>query len=63
MVGLQDAEPAKDACVSADGTGSHRLVIASETGPFTDPDGFTWEAVPQSAGRPQPLPTTASGSN
>jgi uncharacterized glyoxalase superfamily protein PhnB len=34
---------AKDAGVPADGTGSHRLVIAGACGPFTDPDGFSWE--------------------
>ena len=37
---------AKDAGVSPEGTGSHRIVIGSNTGPFTDPDGFDWEAVP-----------------
>jgi hypothetical protein len=36
---------AKDAGVSPDGTGSHRLIIASDAGPFTDPDGFAWEAA------------------
>jgi predicted lactoylglutathione lyase len=36
---------AKDAGVSPDGTGSHRLVIGSDVGPFTDPDGFAWEAA------------------
>ncbi|ONM48207.1 glyoxalase [Nocardia donostiensis] len=36
---------AKDAGVSPDGTGSHRIVIGSATGPFTDPDGFVWEAT------------------
>ena len=35
---------AKDAGVSPDGSGSHRLVIGSDTGPLTDPDGFAWEA-------------------
>ncbi|MEU0093785.1 glyoxalase [Kribbella sp. NPDC006257] len=34
---------AKDAGVPADGTGSHRLVLTSDAGPFTDPDGFTWQ--------------------
>ena len=34
---------AKDAGVSADGTGSHRIVMCSDAGPFTDPDGFGWE--------------------
>jgi predicted lactoylglutathione lyase len=33
---------AKDAGVSPDGTGSHRLMIGSDAGPFTDPDGFAW---------------------
>jgi catechol 2,3-dioxygenase-like lactoylglutathione lyase family enzyme len=37
---------AKDAGVPADGTGSHRLTIGSDAGPFTDPDGFAWEAAP-----------------
>lgn len=36
---------AKDAGVSPDGTGSHRIVIGSDTAPFTDPDGFAWEAA------------------
>ncbi|AYY13930.1 glyoxalase [Actinobacteria bacterium YIM 96077] len=36
---------AKVAGVSADGTGSHRLAIGSDAGPFTDPDGFVWEAA------------------
>jgi predicted lactoylglutathione lyase len=36
---------AKDAGVSPDGTGSHRIIIGSAAGPFTDPDGFTWEAA------------------
>jgi hypothetical protein len=42
---------AKDAGVSKDGTGSHRIIIAGDAGPFTDPDGFAWEAaeVPASA--------------
>lgn len=34
---------AKVAGVSADGTGSQRLTIGSDAGPFTDPDGFAWE--------------------
>jgi hypothetical protein len=37
---------AKDAGVCPEGTGSHRILIGSNTGPFTDPDGFDWEAVP-----------------
>jgi hypothetical protein len=36
---------AKTAGVSPDGTGSHRIAINSAAGPFTDPDGFTWETV------------------
>jgi predicted lactoylglutathione lyase len=36
---------AKDAGVPPDGTGSHRIVIGADTGPFTDPDGFAWEAT------------------
>jgi uncharacterized glyoxalase superfamily protein PhnB len=36
---------AKDAGVSPDGTGSHRLTVGSDAGPFTDPDGFAWEAA------------------
>lgn len=36
---------AKDAGVAPDGTGSHRLAIGSDAGPFTDPDGFAWEAA------------------
>lgn len=35
---------AKTAGVSPDGTGSHRLLIGSDAGAFTDPDGFAWEA-------------------
>jgi predicted lactoylglutathione lyase len=36
---------AKDAGVPPDGTGSHRVMIGSDAGPFTDPDGFTWDAA------------------
>jgi hypothetical protein len=36
---------AKVAGVSLDGTGSHRIVVGSDAGPFTDPDGFAWEAT------------------
>jgi hypothetical protein len=36
---------AKDAGVPADGTGSHRLAVISNAGPFTDPDGFVWEGA------------------
>ena len=34
---------AKDAGVPPEGTGSHRVVIGSDAGAFTDPDGFGWE--------------------
>lgn len=36
---------AKDAGVSEEGSGSHRIVIAGDTGAFADPDGFAWEAA------------------
>ena len=36
---------AKDAGISPDGTGSHRIVIGSDAGSFTDPDGFTWQVA------------------
>lgn len=36
---------AKDAGVPPEGTGSHRIAINSDAGPFTDPDGFGWEAA------------------
>jgi predicted lactoylglutathione lyase len=36
---------AKDVGVPIDGTGSHRLMLGSDTGSFTDPDGFAWEAA------------------
>ena len=48
---------AKDAGVSPDGTGSHRIVIGGDGGSFTDPDGFAWEP----AGRvPGPALATAA---
>ena len=34
---------AKDAGVSPAGTGSHRVIMGSNAGPFTDPDEFGWE--------------------
>ncbi|MFF4962772.1 glyoxalase [Streptomyces sp. NPDC001222] len=37
---------AKDLGVPADGAGSHGIVLGSTAGPFTDPDGFAWEANP-----------------
>jgi predicted lactoylglutathione lyase len=36
---------AKDAGLPPDGTGSHRIVIGTDAGAFTDPDGFAWEAA------------------
>ncbi|HEU5470810.1 MAG TPA: glyoxalase [Actinophytocola sp.] len=36
---------AKDAGVSPDGTGSHRIAVGGAAEPFTDPDGFTWETT------------------
>ncbi|MEU6554405.1 glyoxalase [Streptomyces sp. NPDC046915] len=36
---------AKDVGVPAEGTGSHRLVLAGAAGPCSDPDGFPWEAT------------------
>jgi len=49
---------AKDAGVSPDGTGSHRIVIGSDGGSYTDPDGFAWEPA---GGIPGPdLATAAS---
>ena len=37
---------AKDAGVDPAGSGSHRIAVASDAGPFTDLDGFAWEATP-----------------
>ncbi len=34
---------AKDAGVSPDGSGSHRIAVGGTSEPFTDPDGFAWE--------------------
>lgn len=34
---------ARDAGVDPDGTGSSRIVLGGDAGPFTDPDGFVWE--------------------
>jgi predicted lactoylglutathione lyase len=54
---------AKDAGVDPEGAGSHRIAICSDAGPFTDPDGFEWEAVPGRDGRasssPLAVPATA----
>ncbi|WOT36163.1 glyoxalase [Streptomyces coeruleorubidus] len=35
--------------VSPDGTGSHRLTINGDSGPFTDPDGFAWATASETA--------------
>ena len=35
---------AKDAGVSPDGAGAHRIIIRGDAGTFTDPDGFAWKA-------------------
>jgi predicted lactoylglutathione lyase len=40
---------AKDAGVSPDGTGSHRLALGGAAAPFTDPDGFAWETTSMAA--------------
>lgn len=49
---------AKDAGVSAEGTGSHRIIIRSGAGPFTDPDGFAWQ--PTDRLRDESVTTTTS---
>ncbi|GLZ37096.1 glyoxalase [Actinokineospora sp. NBRC 105648] len=36
---------AKDAGVTSEGTGSHRIALGAAAGPVTDPDGFTWETT------------------
>lgn len=48
---------AKDAGVSPEGTGSHRIVIGSDAGSFTDPDGFAWEPA---GGVPRPAVAAAA---
>ncbi|WP_433578447.1 glyoxalase [Nocardia brasiliensis] len=42
---------AKDAGVAPEGSGSHRIVLASGLGAFADPDGFEWEPAPAPADR------------
>ena len=49
---------AKDAGVSPDGTGSHRILIGSDAGSFTDPDGFPW--APAGSVRRADFATTTS---
>ena len=34
---------ARDAGVTPEDSGSHRIAIVSDAGPFSDPDGFAWE--------------------
>ena len=48
---------AKDAGVSSDGTGSHRIAIGSDASSFTDRDGFAWEPA---GGVPRPAFATAA---
>ncbi|MCW2799190.1 MAG: protein involved in glutamine metabolic process [Aeromicrobium sp.] len=36
---------AKDAGVSEEGSGSHRIVISGDAGTFEDPDEFAWESA------------------
>ena len=46
MLGLYGHKAlAKDAGVPPEGSGSHRLTINGDTGPFTDPDAFAWQLV------------------
>jgi predicted lactoylglutathione lyase len=40
---------AKDAGVSPDGSGSHRIAVGGAAEPFTDPDGFTWKTTSMAA--------------
>jgi hypothetical protein len=49
---------AKDAGVSAEGTGSHRIIIRGAAGPFTEPDGFAWQ--PTDRLRDESVTTTTS---
>jgi predicted lactoylglutathione lyase len=52
---------AKDAGVSAEGAGSHRIAICGDTDPFTDPDGFAWESALVADERPAaPASVTAA---
>jgi predicted lactoylglutathione lyase len=47
---------AKDAGVPEEGSGSHRIVIVGDLGPFTDPDGFAWEATTPATKDTAPTP-------
>jgi predicted lactoylglutathione lyase len=40
---------AKDAGVSPEGSGSHRIAVGGAAEPFTDPDGFSWETASMTA--------------
>jgi predicted lactoylglutathione lyase len=51
---------AKDAGVSPEGSGSHRVQIRSEAGPFTDPDGFAWDVVSSPNGPTASAPAMTS---
>src|SRR5262249_43219548 len=56
---------AKDAGVSPDGTGSHRIVLGSDPRPSTARDGCAWQAAPRCPGRrnttaPPPSPGIAA---
>ncbi len=55
---------ARDANVSPDGSGSHRILITGDAGSFSDPDGFAWDAAGAHDERPTaaasaPVPQTA----
>jgi predicted lactoylglutathione lyase len=43
---------AKDAGVAPEGTGSHEIVVGSDAGAFTDPDGFAWTDSASEHARP-----------
>lgn len=54
---------AKELGVPVDGTGSHRIAIGSTATPFTDPDGYAWEAAETSAAAASPAsPASPAGS-
>jgi catechol 2,3-dioxygenase-like lactoylglutathione lyase family enzyme len=52
---------AKDAGVPQDGSGPHRLVIGSDAGPFTDPDGFEWASAPIETSKPRAAAAGSAG--
>ncbi|MEJ3405019.1 glyoxalase [Rathayibacter sp. YIM 133350] len=53
---------AKDAGVAVEGTGSHRIQVTGDAGPFTDPDGFAWATalLPPTSADAVPGPRSAS---